>query len=175
MKLLDTLHESDVITHAIDVDPSHFIHREATRAIVINPLGAIALLKVGAHNYHKLPGGGIEEGEEIKQALARELLEEIGCIVEITDEVGEVIEYRDQYEMKQTSYCYIGKQIGEVQDPDFTEKEIADEMSIIWAANIDEAILLLEQDQPMNYTGEFIVKRDLQLLRAAKALIEQTQ
>ena len=52
--------------------------RTAARA-VLKKDGRIALLHVTKHNYYKLPGGGVDEGESIEQALERELLEEVGC------------------------------------------------------------------------------------------------
>lgn len=171
MKLLDTLRDSDITPDTHNADPSNFSHRKAARAIVSNEQGQIAILKVGAHNYHKLPGGGVEEGENMEQALTRELLEEIGCEVEITGEVGEIVEYRKQQQMKQTSHCYTARQIGEQRQPAYTEKELADEMSIVWSTDIDEAISLLSHDEPTNYSGQFIRKRDLLLLKAAKALM----
>ncbi|NOQ56220.1 MAG: ADP-ribose pyrophosphatase, partial [Nanohaloarchaea archaeon] len=43
--------------------------RKASRAIVINDENKIALLFVSEHNYHKLPGGGLEPGEDTSSAL----------------------------------------------------------------------------------------------------------
>src|SRR5687767_7194485 len=121
MKLLLEIHDSDIFPGSLDLDPSTFRERRAARAIVIDNLGQIALLKVSNQHYHKLPGGGIEAEEDIKQALSRELLEEIGCEAEITSELGEIIEYKNEQLKKQISYCYIGQQIGDIGSPKFTE------------------------------------------------------
>lgn len=57
--------------------------REAARAVLLDDDGHIPLLYVSNLNYHKLPGGGIDEGEDKMQGLARECLEEVGSEVEI--------------------------------------------------------------------------------------------
>jgi 8-oxo-dGTP diphosphatase len=141
--------------------------RDAARAVVTDAKGRVPLLFVSKYKYHKLPGGGVEAGEDMKLALARELVEEIGCVAEVTGEVGEIIEYRDDWQEKQTSHCYTAKQTGEAQEPDFTEKEKAEGFMIKWAESIEDAILLLENDQPTNYEGRFIQKRDLTFLQHA--------
>ncbi|MCA9341416.1 NUDIX domain-containing protein [Candidatus Saccharibacteria bacterium] len=171
MKNILTIHEQDIVPEAPIIDTGNFRKREAARAVVSDNAGKIALLRVGLYDYHKLPGGGIDEGEDVPTALERELLEEIGCQAKLTGEVGEIIECRDQSELEQTSYCFTATQIGEKGEPDFTEKELREQFSIVWTDNIDSAIALLEQDEPTNYEGKFIQKRDLALLKAAK---EQT-
>jgi 8-oxo-dGTP pyrophosphatase MutT (NUDIX family) len=55
--------------------------REAARAVLINEDGKIALLYVNSHKFYKLPGGGVEAGEYVEDALEREVLEEAGCII----------------------------------------------------------------------------------------------
>ena len=168
MKNILTIHEQDIVPEAPIIDTGNFRKREAARAVVSDSAGKIALLRVGLYDYHKLPGGGIDEGEDIPIALERELLEEIGCKAEVTGEVGEIIEYRNQFELEQTSYCFTATQTGEKGEPDFTEKELREQFSIVWTDNIDGAIALLEQDKPTNYEGKFIQKRDLALLKTAK-------
>lgn len=169
MKNILTIHEQDIVPEAPVIDTGNFRKREAARAVVSDNAGKIALLRVGLYDYHKLPGGGIDEGEDIPTALERELLEEIGCKAEVTGEVGEIVEYRDQFELEQISYCFVATQIGEKGEPDFTEKELREQFSIVWTDNIDSAIALLEQDKPTNYEGKFIQRRDLALLRATKS------
>lgn len=170
MKLLREIHHSEIVPNTKDKDSSGFRERHAARAIVTDEDGRIALLYVGKYGYHKLPGGGVEDNEDIKQALKRELLEEIGCRAEVTAELGKVIEYRDEWDQKQISYCYLAKQIGEAGPPDFTEKELSEGFAIVWAKNIDEAIALLGQDAPEEYGATFIRERDLTFLETARAI-----
>lgn len=168
MKLIAEIREQDVNPGAALVDDSEFRTREAARAVVFDSAGKVALLHVGLHNYHKLPGGGIDEGEDITTALERELMEEIGCKAEVTAEVGSTIEHRNQYELVQTSFCFIATQVGEKGQPDFTEKELREQFAIVWADDIDHAVALLEADVPDDYEGKFIKIRDTALLKAAK-------
>jgi len=175
MKLLREIQHSEIDPGAANKDPANFSERHAARAIVTDASGRVALLFVGKYAYHKLPGGGIENGEDNAQALQRELLEEIGSRVKITGEVGEIIEYRDEWEQKQTSYCYLARQIGEAYKPDFTEKELGEGFAVVWAKDVSEAIGLLRQDTPEDYGGKFIRERDLTFLEAAALLLNDTR
>lgn len=166
MKLLREIKHSELFPDSDQESPKTYSHRMAARAIMTNDAGEIALLYVGKHKYHKLPGGGIEEGENITQALERELLEETGCSAEVTGEVGEITEYRDAWDMMQTSYCYAAKQIGSAVAPDFTEKELSEDFRIVWAKNIHSALELLNNDDPQDYGGRFISMRDRTFLAA---------
>lgn len=171
MKTLLTLRESDVIAAAVDLDPTNFADRLAARAVLVGESDRIALLHASKHHYYKLPGGGLDDGENMQQALRRELLEEVGCQAEVLAEVGEVVEYRDQWRLKQISYCYLAQLVGGPGRPNFTEEEIADGFVIVWAPDIDEAISLVGQSRPDNYDGRFIQRRDLALLQSAKPLL----
>jgi 8-oxo-dGTP diphosphatase len=170
MQPLLTIYESDIFPEKENIVSESFKIRRAARAVVLNSADKVALLKANTHSYHKLPGGGVEAGEDMKLALQRELLEEIGCRADITANVGKVIEYRDKWRMKQTSYCYLAKQTGRSQSPNFTQSEIDEGFEIVWADNIDAAIGLLESDQPQNYDGLFIQRRDIRLLKAARQI-----
>lgn len=170
MKLLLTIKEQDINPESPNVDVSAFRARGASRAVLLDKDGQVYLLNVSKHGYHKLPGGGIDEGEEIIQALERELLEEVGCKAEIVAELGTVIEYRnyDDGGLKQTSYCYLAKQVGDQTDSALEEGELEEGMFEVKAKSIDEAITLLTNDKPDNLEGRFIQKRDITFLNAAK-------
>lgn len=174
MKNILTIHEQDIVPAVQQVDKNNYDYRkrEAARAIVLDNTGRVALLHVGLDEYHKLPGGGIEEGEDIQTALERELQEEIGCKAKVTGEVGEIVEFRDEGKLQQTSYCFMARQIGEKGLPDFTEKELREQFAIVWAESLESAVALVRNDMPKSYAGKFIQKRDLQFLKTAQESIE---
>ncbi len=145
------------------------IPRTAARAIVMNK-GNIALIHISKHKYHKLPGGGVESGESILDALTREILEEVGCTIRVLGEVGEIIEHRTHEDMVQTSHCFIAEVIKEGK-PEFTPEEIEDGIELSWVP-IDKAIGMIKKEWPDDYDGKFIVKRDLFYLQKAKELLK---
>jgi len=66
--------------------------RPGAYAVIVNEYGKVALIEA-QQKYYFLPGGGIDEGEDHRSALHREILEETGYIVEILDEIGDAKDY----------------------------------------------------------------------------------
>ena len=152
-------------------DASKLKERGASRAVLLNENGQVHLMFVSKHGYHKLPGGGIDDGETIEQAMHRELMEEVGCKAEIVAELGIVEEFRsydDNDLLHQISYCYLAKQIGDQFEPALEEGEIEEGLQHVLAPSIDAAVVLLANDKPSNKEGEYIRQRDLTFLNAAK-------
>lgn len=59
-------------------------YRMSSHAVILNDQQQVLLLKATyADHAWGLPGGGLDLGETIHQALVRECLEELGCDVEI--------------------------------------------------------------------------------------------
>lgn len=99
--------------------------RKAARGIVSHN-GKIALLHVTKYNYHKLPGGGVEEGEMYEEAFKREVLEETGCecIVEDEDDQNPVtIETLDKMKLLHISYIFSADVKGTPKDVRFTQND----------------------------------------------------
>ena len=98
--------------------------REAARAVVFDTNGLVALLHATKNFYYKLPGGGMEKGETMEEALDRECVEEIGCHCKITRELGITTEYCKQFELVKISYCYLAEIVGEKGNPKLEASEI---------------------------------------------------
>ncbi len=130
--------------------------RKASRALLKRELDwKYALLYVWKGNYHKLPWWWIEMWEDINLALYREIEEEVWCSSVIDNEIGLVIEYRQDFEQIQLSYCYRCSTSDKSFSPEFTEKELANWFEL---RRYDETELLdvIRNDQPENYEWKFI-------------------
>lgn len=163
MELLLTLNPENTT----EADRKSYRTREAARAVVVDENQKVALLYVSKDNYYKLPGGGIETNEDPRVALDRECQEEIGCDVEVIEEIGTIVEYRKFCDLIQVSYCYFAQLKGEKGNPQFTEDEVAEGFQQLWVP-YREALSLLEKNEAKNLEGkEYIVPRDFCFLSAA--------
>jgi len=169
MELLKEIYEKELGYNYENIDIAYKL-RKASRSIVLNDSHKIALLYVSKNNYHKLPGGGIEAGEDIKTALNREVMEEAGVNINVLGEIGTIIEYRNKHELLQISYCFYSEVKGNIKEPSFTDEETNNGFQLKWVS-MDEAISILENDMPDNYVGKFIQSRDLLFLKRAHGIL----
>ena len=173
MKLLREIHDFDVLGKNIEKSKGDYELRIAARAIVIDEQNNVAILstKKSINYHHKLPGGGVEEGEYIVEALRREIIEETGCNIEIISEIGKIIEYRNKINLNQVSYCYFAKVKGEKGTPCFTKNEIDSGYELLWLP-IDKIMELFNDTSPSNYYAKFIKLREYTTLIEGKKLIK---
>lgn len=145
--------------------------REASRAVVVDNKGLVALLHVTSENYYKIPGGGIKNDEDKIAALKRECLEEIGCNIDVIGEIGIIIEYRRIFNLKQISYCYFAKAKGEKGKSELTNSEKKAGFKQVWLPYI-EAVKLLSDNKATSIEGhDYIVPRDFAILNETAKLI----
>jgi 8-oxo-dGTP pyrophosphatase MutT (NUDIX family) len=77
----------------LDFNNGKIVLRNAARAIILNE-NKILMVFLEKTNEYKFPGGGIEKNETVEEALKREVLEEVGRIVnKIIQKIGTIIEY----------------------------------------------------------------------------------
>lgn len=169
MKQLLSIKPDDV--GAVSDTNVEFKERRTARAVMLNDSGGIYLVHMKTRDYYKLPGGGIDQGEDIETALHRELIEECGTDGEITGEVGSIEEFRDFSATHQISYCYIVRQKGEHTPPNYEQSEQDDGAEVVTVRNIDEAIALIENSSPVDDECRFMQHRDSVLTREAKRLL----
>ena len=170
MKIILTIKQQDIEPGYVEPENVQYYERYAARAVLLDESGRVALLHSSKRNYYKLPGGGVEKNEDMSRALARELLEEVGAEAEVTGEIGRVEEWRDNSDkqLHQVSDAYLAKVIGDIAQPDFTEEEIADGFSVVWADDIQHAIELVKSaSTSVDYEVLFMSNRDSAILVAA--------
>lgn len=143
--------------------------RHTARAVLFRDDGKIAILHVGKYNYHKLPGGWVEEWEDTETTLRRECLEEVWAEIEIGKYIGEVIEYRanlwwEEWDyILQISRCYVCT-LSKQWEHNFTDSEKENNFSHRWFS-LEEAIKALENDNPENEEWKYILERELTFLK----------
>ena len=144
--------------------------RRAARAVLFNAAGQVAIMHFTATGSYKLPGGGIDEGEDTVAALHREIREETGY--EITDikELGEVVEYRYYCGMHQVSYCYTATATQFV-GTQLTQKEQNGGMELQWFDTVPQAVAAIVSGHQVDEDGspiglKMMIQRDVAILKA---------
>lgn len=153
--------------NAIEEDFVECTLRTAARAIIQDADGNVGLMYVARDGYYKIPGGGVDEGEDMMMALRRECQEEAGCDIEVLGEIGSTLEYWKEQNEKQTSYCYFAKVSGEKGTPQFTESEQKRGFEIMWLP-YEEALKTIKGSIITDYGPEYMVPRDTLFLEAAR-------
>ncbi len=153
-------------------DTAAFKTRTAARAVILDSEGNIAMLAVTKDRYHKLPGGGVDEGEDLSAALARECKEEVGCEIEVIAEIGTVLEVRGNFSLVQDSYAWLAKLKGTKGTPNFTESELDRGFEIQWMP-LSEAKRFLNEERSDDYESQYIAIRDLAIIEEAERILAQ--
>ncbi|PTB98439.1 DNA mismatch repair protein MutT [Marinobacter sp. Z-F4-2] len=118
------------------------LRRHAARAIVLRD-DKILLLFTERYNDFSLPGGGIDDGEEITVALKRELEEETGARdVQVKEHYGFIEEYRPHWRpeydlMHMTSHFFLCDVAEELADVRMEHYEIENGMKPVWVSGSD--------------------------------------
>lgn len=148
--------------------------RQIVRAVVFDENKNVALTKIyntdkfGLRDYYELPGGGVQKDETHLEALRREMEEEIGCLIDHIQEIGEVIDFYNLIKRENHSCFYLARVVGRVPtrlEPD----EIARIEKTIWVP-IKEAIRLYEKMQNV-LVGKLVKQRELPILKKAEKMI----
>lgn len=137
--------------------------RKSARGIVLNQAGEMATQYLQTYTFHKLPGGGVEQGESIEAALLREVKEEVGCDCSIIKPLGIVIEYRNEHNLLHISYGFVADVIGEIGVPQLEAAEIEEGQETLWLQPT-EVLEKMKQDTPGKFAGHFILEREIAFL-----------
>lgn len=149
-------------------DDVNYVDRSAVRIILKNDKDEVMLINISDGNYYKLPGGGIEPGEDHSFTGAREVKEETGCVVAVEDGcIATTEEWRD--DLHQISHCYGASLAHDTGKTELTSPEEQEGLKHEWAP-VEEAVEKMSQCEPTSKLGRFIRERDLFLLSRYAAM-----
>lgn len=171
MKLLAEISERSLGVSDAEILEETYKFRKSARAVLINDKNEVSLQHVSKWDYYKLPGGGVEIGETEEESLRREIIEEVGCDIEIEKELGIVLEWRNTHSLMHLSYGYLCRVKGDIGKPAYEQGEIDDGFKPVWEP-IDKSLKLMEEHYPDEpYQAKFIITREKAFLNEAKKLL----
>lgn len=146
--------------------------RQVVRAIVIDDAGWFYFVRAvrdddfGKATLIETSGGGVEPGEDLRDAIRRELREELGAEVEILCMLGVVSDYYNLIHRHNINHYYlcIANSFG---NRDLTEQEINDYHLSTLKLHYKEAIFEYELCSNSKL-GRLIANRELPVLKKAK-------
>ena len=150
--------------------------RNIVRAVVYNDNFEIVLMKVhcfddfGERDLYETPGGGVEKGETLLEALHREIGEELGATIDKVEEIGRIEDYYNLIYRKNNNHYFLAHISGKVtQHWTDLEKTLFEGVRYM---NIDEAIKAYEnmRNLPVN---NLVKQRELPILKIEKRILKK--
>ncbi len=152
--------------------------REIVRAVVFDDDGYFYFVKAqrdddfGKATLIETSGGGVEKGEELENALKRELKEELGAEVEIICKLGIVDDYYNLIHRHNINNYYLCK-VTSFTEKNLTQDEIEEFHLSTLKLTFDEAVSEYEK-RSSTPLGRLLKNRELPILNHAKTVLDKT-
>ncbi|CAF9907678.1 MAG: hypothetical protein ALECFALPRED_003749 [Alectoria fallacina] len=138
----------------------------AVKVIIRNSKNKILILSAKKDDYYKLPGGGVDVGEDHQTAVQREVMKEAKCMIEV---VGDCIAAVEEYggHLHQISYCYCAELVADTGVMALTDHEVVEGLEHVWVS-VERALEMMKGCWPLTKLGKSIRERDIFLLEASQ-------
>ena len=153
--------------------------REIVRAIAVDGAGRYYFVRAerddefGAATLIETSGGGVEPGENLSEAIRRELREELGAEVDILGRIGVVSDYYNLIHRHNVNHYFLCR-VRSFGDRHLTEDEVNSFHLSTLCLSYDEAVAEYER-RACTPLGRLIANRELPVLRRAKALLRELE
>lgn len=152
-------------------------NRQIVRAVVFDDVGKFYFVRAirdddfGKATLIETAGGGVEPGEELTEAMNREIKEELGFNVDIICKIGVVSDYYNLIHRHNINHYYLCKVISSGKR-NLTKEEIEDfhlsTLKLTFAEVVDEYRKCSDTK-----LGRLVANRELPVLNRAKELMEE--
>ena len=154
-----------------DVEIKEPKRRMIVRGIVVDQSGAVAVFNKRVENDYRLPGGVIKNDESPEDTFLKEIKREIGCEIEIIEDIGIVEEYMAQDEIIQETYVFVGRVLAKGKI-DYQNQELDEFGKVLWVSPEEALKLISDYKKEVNngeienlYNVKFSVYRDEFIVR----------
>lgn len=148
--------------------------RYAARTVLLDSDNQVAIICANHASYYKIPGGGIDPGEDLLSAAQRETREESGCDCQIITKLGQLTTDLPAWEMQDISIGFLAKVVGTKATPTFDAFEAKRGFTLQWLPNLTTAIQLLSSHQVSDPSATAIQARDLKFLQLAAEYLQNS-
>ncbi len=135
-----------------DAEITNAKKRTIVKGIIVDQSGAVAVFNKRVANDYRLPGGVLEEGENPQDVFLKEIKREIGCEIEIIEDIGIIEEHMAQDEIIQETYVYVGRVL-EKGKIDYQSQELDEFGKVLWVSP-EEALKLISDYKKEVDNGE---------------------
>jgi 8-oxo-dGTP pyrophosphatase MutT (NUDIX family) len=153
--------------------------RQIARAIVFDESGYFYFVRAvrdddfGKATLIETSGGGVEPGEELTQAIKRELKEELGVEVDIICKIGVVSDYYNLIHRHNINNYFLCK-VSSLGEKHLTKDEIESFHLSTLKITFEEAVKEYEKCSNSKL-GRLVANRELPVLRRAKQMLENIE
>jgi 8-oxo-dGTP pyrophosphatase MutT (NUDIX family) len=150
--------------------------RQIARAIVFDESGYLYFVRAdrdddfGKATLIETSGGGVEPGEELTQAIKRELKEELGIETDIVCKIGVVSDYYNLIHRHNINNYYLCK-VASFGEKNLTKDEIESFHLSTLKLTFEDAVKEYEKCSDTRL-GRLVANRELPILRRAKQIMD---